>query len=97
MSPRELIRKRRALVSWSEWRYGTSCPEGVKLVDAAMLQLSYRKVKRMWLRYQPVGRRGRKQPPDGRPANTGKAEEPRGRGPDVSQKKRIQFGGERIL
>ena len=37
-----------------------------------MLQLSYRKVKRMWLRYQPVGRRGMKHAPAGRPSNPGK-------------------------
>ena len=36
---------------------GRVAQEGLKLVDAAaMLQLSYRKVKRMWRRYQQVGR-----------------------------------------
>ena len=37
---------------------GRVAQEGLRLVDAAaMLQLSYRKVKRMWRRYQQVGRR----------------------------------------
>jgi hypothetical protein len=40
------------------------------LVDAAaMLQLSYRKVKRMWRRFQQVGRRGMKHAHAGRPSN----------------------------
>ena len=40
---------------------GRVAQEGVKLVDAAaMPQLSYRKVKRMWGRYQQVGRQGMK-------------------------------------
>jgi transposase len=40
------------------------------LVDAAaMLQLSYRKVKRMWRRYQQVGNQGIKQAHAGRPSN----------------------------
>jgi transposase len=40
---------------------GRVAQEGLRLVDAAaMLQLSYRKVKRMWRRYQQVGRQGMK-------------------------------------
>lgn len=40
---------------------GRVAQEGLKLVDAAaMLQLSYRQVRRMWRRYQQVGRQGMK-------------------------------------
>jgi transposase len=40
------------------------------VVDAAaMLQLSYRKVKRMWRRYQQVGSQGMKHAHAGRPSN----------------------------
>ena len=34
-----------------------------------MLQLSYRKVKRMWQRYPQVGRQGMKHTHAGRPSN----------------------------
>jgi transposase len=40
---------------------GRVAQEGLNLVAAAaMLQLSYRKAKRMWRRYQQVGRQGMK-------------------------------------
>jgi predicted transcriptional regulator len=53
---------------------GRVAQEGLKLVDAAaMLQLSYRKVKRMWRRYQQVGRQGMKHAHAGRLSNTGAA------------------------
>ncbi len=40
------------------------------MVDAAaMLQLSYRKVKRMWRRYQQVGSQAMKHAHAGRPSN----------------------------
>ncbi len=39
---------------------------------AAMLQLSYRQVKRLWRRYQQVGRKGLKHGNAGRPSNRGK-------------------------
>src|SRR6266566_1027823 len=46
---------------------------GLKLMDAAaMLQLSYRQVKRLWRRYQQVGRKGLKHGNAGRPSNRGK-------------------------
>ena len=46
---------------------------GLKLVDAAaILQLSYRQVKRLWRRYQQVGRKGLKHGNAGRPSNRGK-------------------------
>ena len=46
---------------------------GVKLMDAAgILQLSYRQVKRLWRRYQQVGRKGLKHGNAGRPSNRGK-------------------------
>ena len=49
---------------------GRVAQEGLKLVDAAaMLQLSYRKVKRMWRRYQQVGRKGMQHAHAGRPLN----------------------------
>jgi transposase len=49
---------------------GRVAQEGLKLVDAAaMLQLSYRKVKRMWRRYQQVGRQGMKHAHAGRLSN----------------------------
>jgi transposase len=49
---------------------GRVAQEGLKLVDAAaMLQLSYRQVKRMWRRYQQVGRQGMKHARAGRPSN----------------------------
>jgi transposase len=49
---------------------GRVAQEGLKLVDAAaMLQLSYRKVKRMWRRYQQVGTPGTKHAHPGRPSN----------------------------
>ncbi len=49
---------------------GRVAQEGLKLVDAAaMLQLSYRKAKRMWRRYQQVGRQGMKHAHAGRPSN----------------------------
>ena len=42
---------------------GRVAQEGLKLVDAAaMLQLSYRKVKRMWRRYQQMGGQGMNTP-----------------------------------
>ena len=38
---------------------GRVASRGLKLVDAAsMLELSYRQVKRLWRRYQEVGRKG---------------------------------------
>ncbi len=49
---------------------GRVAQEGLRLADAAaMLQLSYRKVKRMWRRYQQVGRQGMKHAHAGRPSN----------------------------
>jgi hypothetical protein len=49
---------------------GRVAQEGLKLVGAAaMLQLSYRKLKRMWRRYQQVGRPGMKHAHAGRPSN----------------------------
>jgi transposase len=52
---------------------GRVAKEGLKLVDAAaMLQLSYRQVKRLWRRYQQVGRKGLKHGNAGRPSNRGK-------------------------
>jgi len=46
---------------------------GLKLVDAtAMLLLSYRQVKRLWRRYQQVGREGLRHGNVGRPSNRGK-------------------------
>jgi transposase len=49
---------------------GRVAQKGLKLVDAAaMLQLSYRKVKRMWRRYQQVGRKGMQHAHAGRPSN----------------------------
>jgi transposase len=46
---------------------------GLKLVDAAaILRLSYRQVKRLWRRYQEVGRKGLKHGNAGRPSNRGK-------------------------
>ena len=53
---------------------------GLKLVDAAaMLQLSYRQVKRLWRRYQQVGGNGLKHGNAGRPSNRGRAMKLRGR------------------
>jgi len=47
---------------------------GLKLVDAAaMLQLGYRQVKRLWRRYQQVGGNGLKHGNAGRPSNRGRA------------------------
>ena len=52
---------------------GRVAHEGLKLVDAAaMPQLSCRQVKRMWRRYQQVGRAGNEARPWGRPSNRGK-------------------------
>jgi hypothetical protein len=52
---------------------GRVAQEGLKLVDAAaMLQLSYRQVKRMWRRDHQVGRQGMKRAHVGRPSNRGK-------------------------
>jgi transposase len=49
---------------------GQVAQEGLNLVDAAaMLQLSYRKVKRTWRRYRQVGRQGMKHAHAGRPSN----------------------------
>jgi Helix-turn-helix domain len=46
---------------------------GLKLMDAAvMLQLSYRQAKRLWRRYQQVGRKGLKHGNAGRSSNRGK-------------------------
>jgi Helix-turn-helix domain len=46
---------------------------GLKLVGAAaILQLSYRQVKRLWRRYQQVGRKGLKHGNAGRRSNRGK-------------------------
>jgi transposase len=46
---------------------------GLKLMDAArMLQLGYRQVKRLWRRYQQVGRKGLKHGNAGRSSNRGK-------------------------
>jgi hypothetical protein len=43
---------------------------GLKLMDAAvMLQLSYRQAKRLWRRYQQVGRKGLKHGNAGRSSN----------------------------
>jgi hypothetical protein len=47
---------------------GRGAQEGLKLVGS-MVQLSYRKVKRMWRRYQQVGRQGMKHAHEGRPSN----------------------------
>jgi hypothetical protein len=52
MSPRELERVE---------VMGRVAKSGLKLVDAAIIpQLSYRQVKRLWRRYQQVGRKGLK-------------------------------------
>ncbi len=52
---------------------GRVANEGLKLVDAAaMLQLSYRQVKRLWQRYQQVGREGLKHGNAGRHSNHAK-------------------------
>src|SRR6266704_1335795 len=52
---------------------GRVAKEKLKLMDAAaMLQLSYRQVKRLWRRYQQVGRKGLKHGNAGRPSNRGK-------------------------
>jgi transposase len=49
---------------------GRVAQEGLKWVDAAaMLQLSYRKVKRMGRRSQQVGRQEMKHADAGRPSN----------------------------
>jgi transposase len=49
---------------------GRVAQQGLKSVDAAaMLQLSHRKVKRMWRRCQQAGRQGMKHAHAGRPSN----------------------------
>jgi transposase-like protein len=64
MSPRELERVE---------VMGRVAKSGLKLVDAAIiLQLSYRQVKRLWRRYQQVGRKGLKHGNVGQPSNRGK-------------------------
>jgi len=81
---------------------GRVAHEGLKLVDAAaMLQLSYRKVKRMWRRYQQVGRQGMKHARAGRPSNPNRGE-PMKLGRRVlnlikkTQEKIFRFGGRAI-
>jgi len=52
---------------------GRVAKEKLKLTDAAaMLQLSYRQVKRLWRRYRQVGRQGLKHGNAGRPSNRSK-------------------------
>ena len=52
---------------------GRVAKEKLKLTDAAaMLQLSYRQVKRLWRRYGQVGRQGLKHGNAGRPSNRSK-------------------------
>jgi transposase len=52
---------------------GRVAKEGLKLVDAAaMLQLSYRQVKRLWRRYQEEGREGLKHGHAGQASNRSK-------------------------
>jgi hypothetical protein len=64
MSPRELERVE---------VMGRIAKGGLKLLDAAIiLQLSYRQVKRLWRRYQEVGREGLKHSHAGRASNRGK-------------------------
>ena len=64
MSPRELERVE---------VMGRIAKGGLKLLDAAIiLQLSYRQVKRLWRRYQEVGREGLKHGHAGRSSNRGK-------------------------
>ena len=64
MSPRELERVE---------VMGRVAKSGLKLVDAAViLQLSYRQVKRLWRRYQQVGRKGLKHGNVGQVSNRGK-------------------------
>ena len=64
MSPRELERVE---------VMGRIAKGGLKLLDAAIiLQLSYRQVRRLWRRYQEVGREGLKHGHAGRRSNRGK-------------------------
>jgi transposase len=66
---------------------------GLKLSDAAaILQLSYRQVKRLWRRYQEVGGEGMKHGHAGRPSNRGKPGKLRRRVLNLIQKK--YSGGE---
>jgi len=70
---------------------GRVAQEGLKLVDAAaMLQLSYRKVKRMWRRYQQVGRKGMQHAHAGRPSNPGVGE--KGRSTAKRRERKEHFG-----
>ena len=52
---------------------GRVAQEGLKLVDAAaMLQLSYRQVKRLWRRYRQKGSKGLQHGNAGRPSHRSK-------------------------
>src|SRR6266436_9481875 len=67
---------------------GRVAKEGLKLVDAAaMLQLSYRQVKRLWRAYQEVGREGLKHGHAGQPSNRSKPQKLRRRVLNLIKKK----------
>lgn len=79
MSPRELERVE---------VMGRIAKAGLKLLDAAIiLQLSYRQVKRLWRRYQEVGREGLKHGHAGRASNRGKSMKQRRRVLNLIKKK----------
>lgn len=79
MSPRELERVE---------VMGRIAKGGLKLLDAAIiLQLSYRQVKRLWRRYQEVGREGLKHGHAGRASNRGKPRKQRRRVLNLIKKK----------
>lgn len=85
MSPRELERVD---------VMGRIAKGGLKLLDAAIiLQLSYRQVKRLWRRYQEVGREGLKHGHAGRASNRGKPMKQRRRVLNLNQEKVLRFGG----
>jgi transposase len=70
---------------------------GLKLMDAAaMLQLSYRQAKRLWRRYQQVGRKGLQHGNAGRSSHRGKAMKLRRRVLNLIKKKYSGSEGERF-
>src|SRR5260370_33771994 len=63
---------------------------------AAMLELSYRQVKRLWRRYRQGGGKGLQDGDAGPPSNRRKPQKIQPRGVELIKKKKISPGRERV-
>lgn len=71
---------------------GRLAKEELKLMDAAMLQLSYRQVKRLWRRYRRKGSQGLQHGNVSRVSNPSKPAKFRRRVLSLIQQKLFRFG-----